>query len=522
MLSNKNEAAHDAVSTLDKRYGKGTVMAFGEEPERVRNGARPSAVSSHRCPGTGRHRIRGRARARIRTRMAMGSSALLPQRAGSKVGRVLPLGIERVADLVHHDSRISSGTFRVCPRNVPGEVDQRDSPGAGFLEVVPPDHRMLLAVRCPHPDKLDGPFSSIDDRRRIERVGFALHPGSVTAPRLAVRTISATTRYGGISSISSPTFASSGRRGWRYPTWTLTQRLPASPGCHGERIPAERPEERDADRFESTEEGQALPARSGAMYAIISRSLPGSVSFLAEFCSAYASRSRAGGPSRRPGQGWVTKDVRPLPRSHRNQETAMRYRATCFRRGEETECTVPPESAGSAYNSASGAIGTACDIREGRVRCWPSEAFVPEAARRTLEGPAGVVELVAAIPRWFAVRTRDGQIWTFHAAERDVVDALAHEPIDDAIDLAASWDELCVLRRDGSVRCWGGRGMDATAHPSEPIQGVPPLASIAAGSHHFCGLTQSGEAWCWGRWDGYGATPPTMRIEPFDVPLDAH
>jgi alpha-tubulin suppressor-like RCC1 family protein len=64
----------------------------------------------------------------------------------------------------------------------------------------------------------------------------------------------------------------------------------------------------------------------------------------------------------------------------------------------------------------------------------------------------------------------------------------------------------CALTGAGSVHCWGtgpfptpsGDGYTPTLQ-----SGIPALASIAGGQSHACGLTSAGAAWCWG-WNGSG------------------
>lgn len=65
----------------------------------------------------------------------------------------------------------------------------------------------------------------------------------------------------------------------------------------------------------------------------------------------------------------------------------------------------------------------------------------------------------------------------------------------------------CALDESGTAHCWGwncdgqlGRPIiPPTTHPiPEPVEGAPPLESLALGFGFSCGLTGSGEAWCWG------------------------
>jgi hypothetical protein len=82
--------------------------------------------------------------------------------------------------------------------------------------------------------------------------------------------------------------------------------------------------------------------------------------------------------------------------------------------------------------------------------------------------------------------------------------------------LALSNHSSCALASDGSVMCWGaetdplGTATDATcradastidshcATSPREVTGVPPLAALANGYSHLCGLTAGGETLCWG------------------------
>ncbi len=85
-------------------------------------------------------------------------------------------------------------------------------------------------------------------------------------------------------------------------------------------------------------------------------------------------------------------------------------------------------------------------------------------------------------------------------------------------ELAAGRYHSCAITTAGSVHCWGmnehgqlGRATsgscfmqrnefpcDATPRPV-PVPEDPPFADLAAGNAFTCGITDAGEAWCWGR-----------------------
>jgi alpha-tubulin suppressor-like RCC1 family protein len=83
---------------------------------------------------------------------------------------------------------------------------------------------------------------------------------------------------------------------------------------------------------------------------------------------------------------------------------------------------------------------------------------------------------------------------------------LAGGAVDDVVDVAVGDVQACVVRRGGSLWCWGhggycqlgGANNDQLAHTA-PIQiaGVPPAASVAS-KKHTCVRTTGGEVWCVG------------------------
>jgi alpha-tubulin suppressor-like RCC1 family protein len=77
----------------------------------------------------------------------------------------------------------------------------------------------------------------------------------------------------------------------------------------------------------------------------------------------------------------------------------------------------------------------------------------------------------------------------------------------DWMAVAAGNRHSCGLARDGTPYCWGwnvygalGNGRkDTLSYPVPvPVVGGHKFASIHAGVFHTCGLTATGEAWCWG------------------------
>lgn len=71
--------------------------------------------------------------------------------------------------------------------------------------------------------------------------------------------------------------------------------------------------------------------------------------------------------------------------------------------------------------------------------------------------------------------------------------------------VAAGHHHTCALTASGEAWCWGENtwgqtGVSPLSHPlPSPVQTELRFAYIAAGSDHSCGVTQEGEAYCWGK-----------------------
>lgn len=76
------------------------------------------------------------------------------------------------------------------------------------------------------------------------------------------------------------------------------------------------------------------------------------------------------------------------------------------------------------------------------------------------------------------------------------------------VQVSAGHGHTCALDDTGAAWCWGKNnygqlGYDVVNSPywvtsPQQVGGGHPFTSIAAGGFHTCGLTASGEAWCWG------------------------
>ena len=69
------------------------------------------------------------------------------------------------------------------------------------------------------------------------------------------------------------------------------------------------------------------------------------------------------------------------------------------------------------------------------------------------------------------------------------------------VSLSSSFDQICGLKEDGSVMCWGD-GRRGFPLPDEP------LTAISLSDKHICGLRQDGSAACWGSNTWRQSSPP--------------
>jgi alpha-tubulin suppressor-like RCC1 family protein len=170
---------------------------------------------------------------------------------------------------------------------------------------------------------------------------------------------------------------------------------------------------------------------------------------------------------------------------------------------------------------ATGNSWTCARSSTGTVKCWGGDSStrspifeVPEltgAKQIAVSEPQGCARLMTgAISCWDFSRqgqARPGPARPFGA-------------IDDAVDLAGGYDNLCVVRRSGSVWCWGSltgawtaelKGAHRRRRWDEPmaIEGVTNARRVFCGYGIACALTSSGRVTCWGDVDGDWTTKAT-------------
>jgi len=169
---------------------------------------------------------------------------------------------------------------------------------------------------------------------------------------------------------------------------------------------------------------------------------------------------------------------------------------------------VPPAPAAPAppfvgpVDIAAGAEHT-CALREGRVRCWGSNAF-HQLGDPALANGRGV----------------------FRAEAREV-SGLAR-----VIALGAGTHHTCAIRDSGEALCWGHGGYGQLGDGGREDRATParvPLeaqvVSISGGDGHTCAALRDGAVYCWGRNDhgqlGDGSFTPRPTVTRVALPADA-
>lgn len=93
--------------------------------------------------------------------------------------------------------------------------------------------------------------------------------------------------------------------------------------------------------------------------------------------------------------------------------------------------------------------------------------------------------------------------------------------------LVAGWEHTCGVTKTGEAYCWGlddlgqlgsdsgsamcgdaGEGASPCRRTPVRVGGELTLVALAAGRSHTCGLNAQGQVWCWGR--DFGRTPSTV------------
>lgn len=194
-------------------------------------------------------------------------------------------------------------------------------------------------------------------------------------------------------------------------------------------------------------------------------------------------------------------------------------------RSEDDETRVPTRVAVPAASAIAAGYDVSCAVGrdDGNVRCWGdldvdgSVDDVEPAAPTVIPGVGAVTAIVAGdeqicVLAEEASPTCWGDRANLDPSRRGPPDPralYAHEELRGATALAIGHSHACAVLGSGEARCWGadyqgqlGNGQREDVHTHElhgvAVVGIPKLTSVAAGELETCGLTATGEMWCWG------------------------
>jgi hypothetical protein len=122
---------------------------------------------------------------------------------------------------------------------------------------------------------------------------------------------------------------------------------------------------------------------------------------------------------------------------------------------------------------------------------------------------------------------KDGGVWIEEYP--DDIDA-APTPVvlaEEAVALALGFSHNCIIRRDGTVACWGandfgqlGNGKDGRRPGPQPVPGVEGAVHIAVGNADTCAVLRDQSLRCWGGNKSGQLTPSFPEKTTTPKPLD--
>jgi alpha-tubulin suppressor-like RCC1 family protein len=203
--------------------------------------------------------------------------------------------------------------------------------------------------------------------------------------------------------------------------------------------------------------------------------------------------------------------------------------------------TVPVRVIGvsDATAIAAGTAHTCALIADGRVQCWGSNTSgqlgnntienpgavnggMPAPASKrsvaTVEGAHGAVAMAlggdftcALMPLGSVLcwGGNHGGLLGVGSAEPRILTPREVQGLSEATSIGAAFSHACARRRDGSVWCWGEKGIgqlgnglpaadDPFVNPPRAIRGLSNVSAITVGDFGGCALRDDGSVWCWG------------------------
>ncbi|HWB80873.1 MAG TPA: hypothetical protein VG755_38185 [Nannocystaceae bacterium] len=196
--------------------------------------------------------------------------------------------------------------------------------------------------------------------------------------------------------------------------------------------------------------------------------------------------------------------------------------------GTEIDSFTPLEVLGLSGASDGPRVATgmyhSCGLRsDGTVKCWGDNAegqigdgtLVDRNSATLVAGLAGAIDVVAGGDHSCALvddgtarcwgRNATGQLGDDGASGIRSSTPVVVQNLGDATQLAASEENTCALRSNGTAVCWGGNSYgqigDGTYTASDvpvAVSGLTNAVAIDASRYHVCALGSGGQVKCWG------------------------
>ena len=160
-------------------------------------------------------------------------------------------------------------------------------------------------------------------------------------------------------------------------------------------------------------------------------------------------------------------------------------------------------AAAAGFVAVSAGVGYSCAIRagSGAIECWGWNVY------GQTDAPAGRFSTVSdGETRACAIRAGSGAIvcWGWNNAGQPA------NPTGSFSAVSAGSGHTCAIRDDGAIECWGnnsttvwlGEDTSEEAHTGQLDAPSGSFTAISAGSHHTCGLRNTGAIECWGSNNG--------------------
>jgi alpha-tubulin suppressor-like RCC1 family protein len=193
---------------------------------------------------------------------------------------------------------------------------------------------------------------------------------------------------------------------------------------------------------------------------------------------------------------------------------------------------------------ATGAYHTCAALSDGTVKCWGDNQpglqplglgngnLAGTSTPVAVPGLTGIISLAASVDDTCAVRN-DGTAWcwgqNFSGQLGNGSTAPSLTPaivpgLTNVASIAMGQEHTCAALTDGSVECWGdnyygelGNGMTTSSLTPVVVPGLTGVASLAASSVGTCAALVDGTVQCWGRLAGATggpSTPTTPEVIP--------